>query len=472
MANDSAEFAKKKATGEYKTDYSPVPEKKKKEQVQIFVPGQGVQNMDDFYNQMSEKTNENNVLKLDTAEAEGNFEKAKEAVQAGVDANKKNKTQPSTYLKEKAEEYGVEIDTPKKTEAPQKKGSDLGGLSTEEWYLKMLEQGYSPDEIAALYEKEGYSRNGSKFLAAAEKYKDWKKESTQIGSDSLNINDILKNTDDEEKKNLLEKLKSKLTNKDLEKYAKENGISYGRALSYTLAAMLKGLANNKSIVTGVKPFADEETQSPLYNRYKVTSGKVDEEQGTTQAEKNYIENAETHKEAGEIRGATEGRQEGAKEIGNITYQNENGQEMVNFANLQASLRDISDAQELRTLEKKLGLERASSEALQKFLSDLNVNAAYRMGWNNIKLEKDKIKLLGDYLVEHPDAIENYIQYGQEMRKSGMTEAEIAGQWVDTVAKPVEMVVEGAAAGATKGATGGVSDRRVKNYIKVTGGKCK
>ena len=51
------------------------------------------------------------------------------------------------------------------------KNSSLGGLTTEEWVKQMRAKGLSDEEIAAAYEKEGYSREGSKFKAAMEKYK-------------------------------------------------------------------------------------------------------------------------------------------------------------------------------------------------------------------------------------------------------------------------------------------------------------
>lgn len=61
---------------------------------------------------------------------------------------------------------------PKTSVASQvKKGSNLGGLTTEEWVKQMRAKGLSDEEIAAAYEKEGYSREGSKFKAAMEKYK-------------------------------------------------------------------------------------------------------------------------------------------------------------------------------------------------------------------------------------------------------------------------------------------------------------
>lgn len=66
-----------------------------------------------------------------------------------------------------------ELDSrPKTPAAPQvKQGSNLGGLTTEEWVKQMRSKGLSDEEIAAAYEKEGYSREGSKFKAAMEKYK-------------------------------------------------------------------------------------------------------------------------------------------------------------------------------------------------------------------------------------------------------------------------------------------------------------
>lgn len=61
---------------------------------------------------------------------------------------------------------------PKTPAAPQvKQGSNLGGLTTEEWVKQMRAKGLSDEEITAAYEKEGYSREGSKFKAAMEKYK-------------------------------------------------------------------------------------------------------------------------------------------------------------------------------------------------------------------------------------------------------------------------------------------------------------
>lgn len=57
------------------------------------------------------------------------------------------------------------------------KGSNLGGLTTEEWVKLMRAKGLSDEEIAAAYEKEGYSREGSRFKAAMKKYKAQEPES-------------------------------------------------------------------------------------------------------------------------------------------------------------------------------------------------------------------------------------------------------------------------------------------------------
>lgn len=443
MANTTAELERMKAQGQaVKQDATPVP-KKKDNGIQIYIPGEGVQSMDEYSKKTADKANDNNVLKLDTAEKEGNVEAAKSAVEAGVKANKAANTEPSDYLKEKAAEYGVPLDADEKKSsgksAPAKTGSDLGGRTTEEWYLWMLEQGYSPDEIADMYEKEGYSRTGAKFKAAAEKYKNWKKAEGVEGGPYEAVDSMTP----AQQETLWDKIKGKLTNKDLEAYAKENGISYGQALRYTLASMFKAVANGQEPITGKKPFSDEETLTPMQRRYRVTSGKVDEEAAKTKGQEKMLADKDTRKTAAEFEGSIEGRKEGAQEVGSITYKNENGQEFVNFANLQASIKDVSDAQALKTLEKQLGLERSSAMALQKFLSQLSINQNYAMGLNQIRLETDKVKQLGDYVKEHPDAVENYKQYGQEMRKSGMTEAEIASQWVDTVTKPVAAVVDAA-----------------------------
>lgn len=58
-----------------------------------------------------------------------------------------------------------------KENAPaQPQRSNLGGRTTDEWVKWMKDQGYSDEEIAAAYEKEGYSRDGEKFKAAMAKY--------------------------------------------------------------------------------------------------------------------------------------------------------------------------------------------------------------------------------------------------------------------------------------------------------------
>lgn len=337
-----------------------------------------------------------------------------------------------------------------------------GKPQTEEdtWQNRIKNGKASDDDMKTAYEawKRGEYTPGPKTLEYFKLHFEGQNTKTNENSDSEKYTLTLPEVDEmteKQQQSLWDKLKGKLTNKDLEEYAKENGISYATALRYTLASVLKGMANAQQPITGVKPFSDEETLTPLQKRYRVTSGKVDEENATTKAEQKFLKDAETRKEASTKRGEIEGRSEGAKEIGNIVYKNDNGQEMVNFANLQATIKDISDAQELNTLEKKLGLERESSMALQKFMSDLSVNAAYRMGWNNIQLEKDKIKALGDYLVQNPDAIENYKDFSQEMVKSGMSEAQIAGQWIDTVIKPVSALVEAGTEGVTRGAKGGL-----------------
>lgn len=337
--------------------------------------------------------------------------------------------------------------------------------SSDMTWAKLKEMhGNDPEKIAAWLNTNGayvpgnLTKSGMKELGYELKNGKWVKVATSDKEAPEMYSLTLPKVDgmtEKEQQTLWEKLKGKLTNKDLEQYAKENGITYGQALRYTLASVLKGMANAQQPITGVKPFGDEETLTPLQKRYRVTSGKVDEENAITKAEQKFLKDAETRKEASTKRGEIEGRSEGAKEIGNIVYKNDNGQEMVDFANLQATIKDISDAQELKTLEKKLGLERESSMALQKFLSELSVNAAYRMGWNNIQLEKDKIKALGDYLVQNPDAIENYKDFSQEMVKSGLTEAQVAGQWIDTVIKPVSALVEAGAEGVTRGAKGGL-----------------
>lgn len=59
---------------------------------------------------------------------------------------------------------------PKPTAPAQPQRSNLGGRTTEEWVKWMKSQGYSDAEIAAAYEKEGYSREGDKFKAAMAKY--------------------------------------------------------------------------------------------------------------------------------------------------------------------------------------------------------------------------------------------------------------------------------------------------------------
>lgn len=375
------------------------------------------------------------------------------------------KSQP-TYTTDTEKQKKAENTTAKKTYVPS--GSDLGGLTTEQWYLKMLEQGFSPDEIADLYEKEGYKRTGAKFLAAKEKYKDWKKSDVMsMDANSTSPEEDVAKMSTEEKQSLFDKIKGSLTNKDLEKYAKDNGISYGQALSYTLASFFKGRANDYAAMTGsAKPFSDEETQSPLYQKYRVTSGKTNEVQGNAQADKNYIENKDVFKEAAEAKGTASGTGNAAETVADLKFKTENGKTFVDFENLQSTLKDISDEQKLKTLEKQLGLERESAKALQKFLSDLSVSQNYSMGLNGIQLEKDKIKVLGDYLKNNPNAIENFKQYGQEMQKANRTEAQLVNEWIQTVTNGAKAV------GDVAVAAGALSDKRVKNYMKVSGGKCK
>lgn len=59
---------------------------------------------------------------------------------------------------------------PKPAASAQPQRSNLGGRTTDEWVKWMKSQGYSDAEIAAAYEKEGYSREGDKFKAAMAKY--------------------------------------------------------------------------------------------------------------------------------------------------------------------------------------------------------------------------------------------------------------------------------------------------------------
>lgn len=467
MANTTAEYYKNLGQGKaVNQGPSPVPEQKKKNDVQIFIPGEGVQGLNDYSDKTSEKANTNNVLKLDTAEKEGNVEEAQKAIKSGLQANKDNNTKASDYLKEKADEYDVSLDEKKETpSAPVKTGSDLGGRTTEQWYLYMLQQGYNTDEIAELYEREGYSRAGEKFKKAAEKYKNWGKDT--VSKDE--IKDIVKETvadaggTKEEEKTLLEKLKGKLTNKQLEDYAKENGITYGQALRYTIGGMLKGLANAQSPITGSKPFADEETLTPLQKRYKAVSGKVDEEAATTKAGEKRVTDYDSRKDAALVDADIAGKGNAQKDISEKSWVVDNGKDtLLDFAKLTADIKTIEDAQTLDTLEKRLGLERESAIALQKFLADIQVNSAYKMGWNEIQLEKDKVQALGNYLKDNPDAIENYQKYIRENKKGTMTEAELAGEWINNVASGVGTVA--------KTAVGLGSDRRIKNYLRVSGGK--
>lgn len=260
---------------------------------------------------------------------------------------------------------------------------------------------------------------------------------------------------EKQQQSLWDKLKGKLTNKDLEEYAKENGISYGTALRYTLASFLAGVANDQSIYTGVKPFSDEETQSPLYKRYRVTSGKVDEENATTRAEQKFLKDADTRKEAAEKRGQIEGTNEGAKETSYAFYKTDNGKTFLDLANLNASINDINDEQKLRTMQKELELQNMSQKDLQKFLSALTINQNYAMGKNSIQLEKDKIKMLGDYFAENPKEIDNFVDFMQKNAEGNLTAAQEVNQWIDTVMKPVSALVEAGTEGVTRGAKGGL-----------------
>lgn len=336
-------------------------------------------------------------------------------------------------------------------DSQKQKPATSSGTSSEMTWAKLKEMhGNNPEKIAAWLNANGSYVPGNLTKKGMEEFgyelKDgkWVKKATEEKKDPEMYSVTLPDVDgmtQKEQQSLWDKLKGKLTNKDLEKYAKENGISYGQALRYTLSSVLKGLANAQQPITGVKPFADEETLTPLQKRYRVTSGKVDEENATTKAEQKFMDDFETRKTAAEKRGEVEGRSAGAKEIGEIVYKNDNGQEMIDFANLQAKINTINDERELAKLEKELGLERESSMALQKFMSDINVNAAYRMGWNNIQLEKDKLKALGEYARDNPNAMDDYIKYSRQMVASGMTEAAAAKEWVNLIVDPAAKIVD-------------------------------
>lgn len=99
---------------------------------------------------------------------------------------------------ELAEAAQQELNSRSKTSAV-KQGSNLGGLTTEEWVKEMRSKGMSDEEIIAAYEKEGYSREDPKFKAAMEKDKAQEPEQEDKKDEAKDKKDETKDKKDETK---------------------------------------------------------------------------------------------------------------------------------------------------------------------------------------------------------------------------------------------------------------------------------
>lgn len=131
-----------------------------------------------YMDKQSKAAQEHQQSKVDEAKSKGDDLKANE-LQGGVD-------RLQAYREGKGFEPKKEV-TPEREErqatTSAKKPSNLGGMTTEEWYMTMVDKGLTPDQIAEAYEKEGYSREGEKFKAAQAKYAP-KKTSTEQTTNS------------------------------------------------------------------------------------------------------------------------------------------------------------------------------------------------------------------------------------------------------------------------------------------------
>lgn len=315
--------------------------------------------------------------------------------------------------------------------------SRYAGKTTEEdtWQTRIKNGKASDDDMRKAYEeyKAGKYNPGPKTLEYFQKY--FENQSDTVSEEEVKSAVASASGSPKEAQSLWEKLKGKLKNKDLEEYAKENGISYGQALRYTMSSMLKGLANSYQPFTGVKPFADEDTLSPLEKRYRVTSGKTDEQFARSKESDSKVKYGKQNKEAAITESDIEGTGNAQKDISEKWWSTKNGQTYLDFAQLNADIKNIEDTQMLTTLEKQLGIERTSAMALQKFLTDLSVDANYRTGLNAIQLKTDEVGKLADYLDKNPSAVEGYKQFLRKQTEGGMSTAAAAKQWVDLVLDP-------------------------------------
>ncbi|MCQ2598169.1 MAG: hypothetical protein MJ181_10030 [Treponema sp.] len=308
------------------------------------------------------------------------------------------------------------------------------------WQTRIKNGKASDDDMKTAYEmwKKGKYSPGPKTL----EYFKLNFEGGEKAPEQTEIKDAVEETVNnmggtkEEAQSLWQKLKGKLTNKQLEEYAKQNGISYGQALAYTIGSYFKGRANDLSAYTGVKPFSDEETLSPLEKRYRVTSGKVDEQESRAKESEAKTRNATTNKTAAINEADIAGTSSAQEDISSKWWTTKNGQTLLDFAQLNADIKNIEDTQALTTLEKKLGLERSSAMALQKFLSDLAVDQNYAVGLNAIQLKTDEVQKLANLLNEHPNAVEGYKSFLRKQTEGGISTANAAKQWVDLVLDPV------------------------------------